>query len=245
MFETPVKQSDGSYVVPLASNMLLGQFKWERTKIVGDLKLQPTVQGTRENVLRSLVSNKELFRQAPSLDSLRAITPVWGMLIRPDNTVEWNKQDIFNSAQTNDLKGKQATISLSLKGVQISRQSILPIWDLAVIKVIPEEGLIDLDFGGGAGTTVASNKVSRVLEDAVSVDSEELEGAIDDAKIHLKDPGERKRQHKEAARALLRKAAQAQLEADSAVERFYAEFDLSEDESEVSDLDESGSDDEN
>jgi hypothetical protein len=212
------------------------------------------VQGIRENVLRSLVSNEALFRQAPSLDSLRVLAPVWGMLIRPDNKVEWSKQDIFDTAQTDGLKGKRATVSLSLKGVQISRQSILPIWDLGVIKVIPEEGLIDLDFGSADTTTTANNNnnnnnkktVSRVIDDAVSVDSEELEGASDGgAKIHLKDPSERKRQHKEAARALLRKAAQAQMEADSAVERFYAEFDLSDEESEVSDFDESASDEDN
>ena len=244
-FDAPVKQPDSSYVVPFISNIEVGHFTWEKTELVRDLKLQPVIQGIRENVLKSLVSNKALFRAAPSLDSLRAIAPVWGMLIRPENKVEWSKQDIFNAKDSSDLVGKQAIVSVVLKGVHISQQSILPIWGLRLIRLIPEDGLIDLDFAGSSNSKTKAHRSGILADDAVSVDSEELEGALDSAKMHLRNPEERKRKHKETARSLLRKAAQAQMDADAAVERFYADFDLSDDESAVSDFDGSSSEQDN
>jgi hypothetical protein len=221
MFETPEKQSDGSYSVRLQQPIEISEeFTWKRgdARPIVDLKGQAHIQTVREAILTRLAQNKSLFKTAPSVASLRAITPVWGMMVLPQNKVEWSSNDIW----TNVPRESDAVVILRVMGVQISRQSILPIWGGQVRRTLPEAGQIDLDFAGE--------------DDGESVHSDELEEESGNA-LCLKDPAERKRQMKEYVRSMLREASEARMKADTALDRFYAEYDLSENESEFSEED--------
>ena len=226
VFHAPEKQSDGTFQVKLKTLLMTNAMRWSTNHIVGDMNVQMSVSDIRNQVLNALVDNRALFKQAPTLDALRAITPVWGMLIRQGNTVEWSKTDVVEGIP-NEIQGKEAQIRLELTSVRISRQSILPVWKMNVVEIFPDAGgeVIDLEFDD-----------CPTKEEAVSVASDEL--ATEDGVLELKDPMARKKQHKDYAREMLRKAAEAQLQADAAVERFYMEYDLSDDESNVSEEDE-------
>lgn len=222
MFDVPEKQSDGSYVIKLSEPVVIhNEFQWKRgdARPVPDLTGQPAIQTLRETMLTKLVQNRALFRTAPAIASLKAITPVWGMLCRTGNVVEWSSTDLWQVAS----RDADAVVVLCLLGMQISRQSILPIWGAEVRRTIPEAGLIDLDFGGEA-------------VDCDSVHSEDVE-AEDGNVVCLKDPVERKKQMKAYVRSLLHNASDARMKADAALDRFYEEFDLSENESEFSEED--------
>jgi hypothetical protein len=219
MFEIPEKQTDGSYVVRLTKAVEIPtEFQWKRgdARPIPDLTAQAAVQSVREALLTKLSQNKSLFKTAPSVASLRAITPVWGMLIRGE-TVEWSSNDIWTAIP----REGDVIIVLRVVGVQISRQSILPIWGGEVRRTLPEAAQIDLDFGGE--------------EDGGSVHSEDME--VEEGTLCLKDPVERKRQMKTYVRDLLHAASDARMKADAALDRFYEEFDLSENESEFSEED--------
>lgn len=220
MFEVPEKQADGSYIVRLSEPIeITEEFTWmkEDARPLVELKAQSQIQVVRETLLTRLAQNKSLFKTAPSVASLRAITPVWGMIVS-QNKVEWSSTDIW----TEIPREGNAVVVLHVLGVQISRQSILPIWGGQVHRRLPEAAQIDLDFAGE--------------EDGDSVHSDELEEDVGNT-MCLKDPAERKRQMKEYVRGLLREASDAQMKADAAVERFYSEYDLSENESEFSEED--------
>jgi hypothetical protein len=110
-------------------------------------------------------------------------------------------------------------VSLEARGIVLSRQSILPMWGVQIRKVLPDAHVIDLEFGED--------------EDGSSVHSEDM--VSEEGVVALKDPSERKRQMKVYVRGLLEKVSQVKLEADDAMDRFFSEFDLSDDESDFSD----------
>ncbi len=108
--------------------------------------------------------------------------------------------------------------------ILISRQSIVPFWTTKTLQVLPDKAnVIDLDFGCEE-------------EDGDSVHSDDL--IAEEGVVNLKNPDERKRAMKQQVRALLEKAVQAKLEAEEAMDRFFSEFDLSEEESDFSDYEE-------
>ena len=219
MFEIPEKKADGSFIVRLSQPVYIPtEFQWKRIddRPIPDLTVQTAIQSVREKLLTDLSKNKSLFKTAPSVSSLRAITPVWGMIIR-GNTVDWSPNDIWTDIPRNT----DVVVALRVEGVQISRQSILPIWGGDVRRALPE-AQIDFEFAGET--------------DAGSVHSDDLEECEGEA-LCLKDPVERKRQMKAYVRELLHAASDARMKADAALDRFYEEFDLSENESEFSEED--------
>ena len=225
VFDSPERRPDGSYTLRFVRPIDFAvELRWDKNSEYPspDLRMQSQLNAFREKTLKDLAMNKVMFKTPPTLQSLTAITPMWGMLLR-GGTPEWSRQDIWNVA----AKDKTVTtvVSLVAEGVVLSRQSILPMWGVKVLKVLPDAQIIDLEFGGAEEADVGS--------DGASVHSEDL--ASEEGVVALKDPSERKRAMKTYVRQLLEKVAHAKMEADDAMDRFYSEFDLSEDESDFSD----------
>lgn len=213
VFEAPERQADGSYILRLTKPVVFEEeLRWEKGAEypIPDLRIQPAINSFRTNIVAALARNKVMFRTPPTVASLTAITPMWGILIRGE--AAWSRQDLW----TKPSEG--AIVALEARGIVLSRQSILPMWGVQVRRVLPEAQVIDLDFGTEG--------------DGASVHSEDVPS--EEGVVALKDPDERKQQMKTYVRELLEKAAQAKMEADDAMDRFFAEYDLSEDESDFS-----------
>jgi hypothetical protein len=221
VFDTPERRADGSYILRFSRPIDFGtELRWEKDAEfpTPDLRLQSQLNAFREKTVKDLSLNKVMFRTPPTLASLTAITPMWGILIHGGKP-EWSRQDIWTKPS---VKDHAHIVSLVAQGVVISRQSILPMWGVQVRKVLPDAQIIDLDFDG-----------ADVGDEGASVHSEDL--ASEEGVVALRDPTERKRVMKAHVRELLEKVAQAKMEADDAMDRFFSEFDLSEDESDFSD----------
>lgn len=215
VFDTPERQADGSYILRLVKPVVFEEeLRWEKGAEypTPDLRIQPTINAFRNKMVADLARNKVMFRTPPTVSSLTAITPMWGILIRGE--AEWSRQDLWTKPAS-----EGTLVALEARGIVLSRQSILPMWGVQVRKVLPEASVIDLDFGATEG-------------DGASVHSEDL--ASEEGVVALKDPGQRKQQMKVYVRGLLEKAGQAKMEAEDAMDRFFAEYDLSEDESDFS-----------
>jgi hypothetical protein len=222
VFDAPERQSDGSYIIRLTRPVEFGvAMRWEKDAEypTPDLRIQSQLNVFREKIIKDLASNKAIFKTAPTVASLMAITPVWGIMLRGE-AMEWSRQDHW----VKPAREAAQLVSLEARGIVLSRQSILPMWAVKVLKVLPEAQVIDFDFGGaGEG-------------DGASVHSDDL--ASEEGVVALKDPSERKRQMKAYVRGLLEKVSQAKMDADDAMDRFFSEFDLSDDESDFSDYEE-------
>ncbi len=224
VFDSPEKRPDGSYVLRFLKPINFGvELRWDKNSEypTPDLRIQSQLNAFREKTLKDVALNKVMFKTPPTLGSLTAITPMWGILLR-GGVPEWSQQDIWTVA----AKDKTTTrvVSLVAEGIVLSRQSILPMWGVQVLKALPDAQVIDLDFGGA--------DVADVGDEGASVHSEDL--ASEEGVVALRDPTSRKRVMKAHVRQLLEKVAQAKMEADDAMDRFFSEFDLSEDESDFS-----------
>lgn len=216
IFDAPERQADGSYILRLLKPVVFEEeLRWEKGAEypTPDLRIQPAINAFRNRMVADLARNKVMFRTAPTVSSLTAITPMWGILIRGE--AEWSRQDLWTKPAS-----EGTLVALEARGIVLSRQSILPMWGVQVRKVLPEAPVIDLDFG------------SAVDGDGASVHSEDL--ASEEGVVALKDPSKQKEQMKVYVRGLLEKVAQAKMEADDAMDRFFADYDLSEDESDFS-----------
>ncbi len=221
IFESPERRADCTFLVKLATPVKFGEeLEWKRDAEfpTPDLRIQPLINGFREKTLRDLTRNKVLFKSPPTLAALSALAPTWGLLLRGGGAAEWNRQDCWNEGVRQ--KGAGSRVALVALGVIISRQSIVPVWDVEVKGALPESGVvIDLDFG-----------VSD--EDGVSVHSDDF--ASEEGVVKLADTERRKAEAKARVRALMAAASKARVEVDEAMDRFFAEYDLSEDESDFS-----------
>lgn len=196
--------------------------EWQKDALVPAVTVQKLISELRSTVLKLLMENKSLFRNPPTLDSLQAITPPWGILIRGAQ-MEWSTVNKWELDA--NLQGKSAIVRLILTGIEISRSYINPVWGISVVQILPEKpevGIIDFEFG------------EAEVSDVKSVTSEDFDRDDSDI-VALHKPGERKAFLKSQVRELLAKVAEARMAADDAMDRFFDEFDLSEGESDFSD----------
>ncbi len=235
VFEVPERQVDGSFKVKFAHPPVLtvAELRWERdaTLPTPELSLQSAINALREKTLRDLTKNKALFSATPSLATLSAMTPMWGMLVRAGGVPEWSRQDLWGK-RPESVVGKRVVVQLIAEAVVISRQSIVPVWGYVIKKVLPEAAaVIDLDFGSAGAEE----------EDGMSVHSDDL--VAEEGVVNLKDPDQRKQHMKAHVRQLLQAAQDAKVVADKAMNEFFSEFDLSDTESGFSDWEDSEEDD--
>jgi hypothetical protein len=228
VFESPERRADGTFFVKLATPIQFSavELEWKRGAEfpTPDLRIQQLINGFREKTLRDLTRNKVLFKTPPTLAALTALAPTWGLLLR-SGAAEWNRQDSWWDGAAK--KGAGSRVALMALGVIISRQSIVPVWDVEVKGALPESSVvIDLDFGG------ASDGEVSVEDDGVSVHSDDF--VSEEGVVKLADTEQRKADAKARVRALMAVASKAKMEADDAMDRFFTEYDLSEDESDFS-----------
>jgi len=243
MFEIPEKHTNDKgesfYYLKLTEPgvSILHDLEWSKKDgLQTVITVQKLINELRMRVLNQLVENRSLFKNPPSLTSIQAITPQWGILVMRDNHLKWGQFNkwCYDAAHFSTIN---AVVRLNLKAIEISRSTIVPVWDLEIQQIIPDQiqaptAAIDFDFGeaessvGGDRDDVESIQSCDIMEESSEV-------------FELHNPNARKRGIKQEVRRLMKIAQDAQLAADDAMSRFYDEFDLSEDESDFSDEDES------
>lgn len=237
-FKTPERKTapDGSpffdvllqtpYILPISLD-------FDGRRYIPTSAFQTALEPIVRTLLQAIAQTPTLFRTPPTFRSLQAITPVWGAVVVGD-TLQWNLEG--GGALPLPTDSRPAKVVLALRGVQITRLRILPLWDISTVQPTadPSPDLIDFVFGEPSDLEdVAAN-----IPDArsvVSTDSIETDG--NDLVFELHDPNKEKREFKAHVRSLLRIATEARAKADQALEHFCEEYDLSEGESDFSDAD--------
>jgi hypothetical protein len=230
-FGTPEKQSNGSeYSIPVTNPVYLPHdLMWIGGQVQPDIAIQNSVLEMRNSVLKAVIDNQVMFRQPPTLKALQALAFQWGVLLI-NGICSWGSNNVFVTSADfptdAELTGKRALIRLSLSSILISRSAIRPVWSISLVKVLSDE-LIDLvfdDIDGGADES-----------DIQSVGSNDFETDGGNDVVCLQDLEAKKTAAKEKVKELLRLSRQTKLAADEALDRFYAEFDLSDTESDLED----------
>jgi len=188
--------------------------------ITPTLTYQDQFRMCRKRILAELTSNRQLFRHAPSLESLDAITPMWGFIVKGTEAAlsPYTQIDVHIGAPQMPCEA-----DVELKELIVSRSTIRPIFEAVYLK--PE--VIDFDWCEGEERDELE-EVSDIPVDADSADSLEL---LDPASI-------RRSRLKEKAdvRAAFQLAQEAREHAEDMATRFYGAYDLSETESTFSEL---------
>lgn len=225
MFGTPerVNNKDGAhFYVPLAKPTLLNL----RINAAGDGKLQPelsfrgafiTLQNT---VLRALLENKQLFKNPPTLESLEAITPNWGVIVK-DSGIDWNPYTKIKSPEF-DAEMLPAVVDLQLDGLTISRSTIMPNFRPVFIGKVQAPEIIDFEWSPAAAATL------KDMEEVSDIPSAVI------GSITLKNPAvilREKLAKKAEIRAALVAAEVARENAMKMAEKYYADYDISDNES--------------
>jgi hypothetical protein len=226
MFDAPEKRSysDGSvyYFLALKTPIVLETpLTWSRTALKEDIAVQSEVMEVRATVLQAIAQNRSLFAKPPTEKSLLAMASKWGLLLSRSGECSWSDANVWQSIP-DVLSGKEAEVHLKLSGIHISPASIRPVWSMEVVSLLPETPVIEFDF--------------QISEDVQSVHSADIEGE-DSEVMQLTNMAAEKRESKQRVRELIAKAQEARQMAEDAVERFLEEYDLSDEESDFSDMD--------
>jgi len=220
MFGTPERRTrDGivSFFVPLHTpervNVCLSAPNSETIR--PDVQYQEKFTQIQSRILSELLTNKQLFRNTPSLESLEAITPKWGFVYVTDH-YDWSP---YTQITYDDLKtiATPAYVDLVLKGVHISRSSILPQFSPIFVEPI-SDAVIDFDW----------ERPPKEIEEISDVP------ALEEGVLVLKDPAEQlaaRKAAKQRVRDAYGKAREACAAADSLAEEFVETYDVSESES--------------
>lgn len=225
MFSAPERQTNASgesyFKVNLIFPSVLGsQFvlKSATDTLEPNEAAVPLFEALQSKMLNELMHNRQLFKNAPSKESLDVITPKWGIVFH-NGKPGWSPYTIVNIAKTLDTKQFPARVDLQLTALHISRTTIKPVFEVVYVGPVVTENVIDFDWS-------ASNEELSEVSDI---------GALDDAgMIELRDPASIRQKRavaKQAIRALYHEATEARERADDAAAKFYEEFDLSDGES--------------
>jgi len=186
---------------PVSLNLSVPQ---EAGRLTPDASVSAIFASCKNTILNALCNNPSLFRAAPTFASLEAITPPWGFVTTSSGIVLSPYTQITNQYATNYT----GPVDFQLVEVTLSRSCIKPHFH-----VVTAVALIDLAF-----TTPEEDAIQEVSDIA----SEEGCGTL-----HLTDPArkaQRKAEEKERIRDMFR-AAEAE------AERWFKEYDVSDNES--------------
>jgi hypothetical protein len=223
MFGVPVREGD-SFYVPIQTPVALGgrfEIGHGATGLVPDFSMQSHFKTLQQRVLTELVSHKALFKKAPTLESLQAISPNWGMVLT-SGAATWSplSTKIKMDAITADHVPGYA--DCVLEGLHISRSTITPNFRAVFLeKAVVPDHLIDFEWGSG--------EVESDIEEVSDIELGAEEGMFE-----LKDPATRKREKlaaKERIREALRAADAARAAAMEMADDFMKNYDLSDSES--------------
>jgi len=229
MFGTPERHTrDGNvfFYVPLTAPKRLNICLSATDTIHPDVKYQEAFANIQKSILSELLTNKQLFRNTPTLESLEAITPKWGFVYMEDRYV-WSP---YTNIAYEDLKTFKlpAYVDLVLKGVHISRSSILPQFAPIFLEPILD-AVIDFEW----------DRPSKEIEEISDVP------ALEEGTIVLKDPATQRAARiaaKQTVREAYSKAREAYSVAETLAQAFVDKYDLSENESAFSGAEDSSED---
>jgi len=231
MFGIPERQTrDGivSFYVPLTNPQRLNACLTclDSSTIRPDVKFQDKFKLLQDAVLKELIQNRQLFRTPPSMESLEAITPNWGVVYNND-TYAWSPYTYITQESLSKMK-LPAYIDLVLNGVHISRSSILPQFTCLYLEPMSEE-VIDFDWERPqaeieeVSDVPASDGEIVVLKDATAQAAERLAA-------------------KQSVREAYTNARAAYSKADQLAHEFLDKYDLSDNESAFSGMDDMSED---
>lgn len=237
LFETPEKRQNDKgepifylrLVVP--GFTVLHDLEWSKENgLTPIITVQRFINDLRSQILKQLVENKSLFRNPPTMASIQAITPPWGVLVQRGNKLTWSSVGNKWAYSVEEMAKVNAIVRLILTGIEISRTSIIPVWNLGICRTIPDSKLIDFDFDTRDGMNAREDDMKSVGSDDFIEDSSDV--------VQLHNPNARKKALKAEVRRLMKAAENAQMEADDALGRFFDEYDLSDGESDFSETEE-------
>lgn len=234
VFGKPERQGD-LFILPLLTPQKLNiRVRLNAEGIEPTLEYQSVFQTLQTRILNELVQNRQLYRTPPTLESLQCMTTVWGFIkagkeIKPSST-----QILQNNIPVSQ---RPCIADYALTGLKLSRSVIQPIFDVVFLEMDTNDGVIDFDWG-------VSQEESELQEVSdVSV----LPSASGDT-MKIKDPATLAREKaaaKEHVREAYRVAEAARETAEELAGRFYASYDVSDNESAFSEwAEDSDSDDE-
>ena len=227
MFGAPERRigEDGPYFyVSLASPKLLGvrvTLTAART-VEPDLSFQDNFRELQDFVLSELLKNRQLFKNPPSLESLQAITPNWGCIVK-DKDVVWNT---YMQLSLPDLKAEllPAWGDFALVGLTVTRSTISPVFMMQFLETKASQ--IDFEWpgvpSGGGGGADSLEEVSDIA------------AAVAEGSVRLRNPADilkEKLEQKTVVRQAFEDAEAARLRAEQLANTFMAKYDLSDNES--------------
>ena len=239
MFGAPERQTHANgesfYKVNLIFPALIGsQFllKSANDALEPNEAAVPLFEALQNKIINELMHNRQLFKNAPSKESLDVITPKWGIVFQNSKPI-WSPYTIINASNIIETKKFPARVDLELATLHISRTSIKPVFEVVYVGPQMEENVIDFDWSAPSQNEELS-EVSDI-------------GALDDAgMIELRDPAsirQKRAAAKQAIRQMYHEADSVRERADDAAAKFYEEFDLSDGESAFSEWQSDGDND--
>ena len=236
VFGKPERHGDAYFLPLLTPQKLNIRVRLTAEGIEPTLEYQSVFQTLQSSILHELVQNRQLYRTPPTLESLQCMTTVWGFIkvgkeIKPSSTM---------ILQNNIPATQRPCITdYSLTGLKLSRSVIQPIFDVVFVESDTKDAVIDFDWG----VPQEESELQEVSD--VSI----LPTASGDT-VKIKDPATLAREKaaaKEHVREAYRVAEAARESAEELAARFYASYDVSDNESAFSewaeDSEESDSDD--
>lgn len=238
-FKTPERKAnpeDGTvqYDVHFQTpHRLLTRIEYDGRTYIPNITFQVELEPLIQSLLSTIAQTPTLFRTPPTLKSLQSITPVWGAVIQ-NGVLQWNPRGGRLPELPREWTGRAARVCFLLEGVQITRSAILPLWaihsDIQPAPGVPPPDLIDFTFDGSGGGDARSVASASSADVSIETDGE---GGVFELEDHQKE----KRVAKTHVRQLLRRSMEARMAADTALDHFLEEYDLSDGESDFSDAD--------
>lgn len=233
VFGKPERHGD-SFILPLVTPQKLNiRVRLNAEGIEPTLEYQSVFQTLQARILNELVQNRQLYRTPPTLESLQCMTTVWGFIKVGTDIKPSSSQILQNNIPVSQ---RPCIADYALTGLKLSRTVIQPIFDVVFLEMNTNDAVIDFDWG-------VSQEESELQEVSdVSV----LPQASGDT-MKIKDPvtlAREKAAAKEHVREAYRAAEVAREAAEELAGRFYASYDVSDNESAFSEwAEESDSDD--
>ncbi len=221
-FGIPERQPDQCFLVPyLHRNQLNTRVKVTTDGITPTLEHQPRFQQYQSTILQKLVSNRQLYKSQPTLESLQCMTPAWGFIKTGSGEIQLAKTTIVR----NNIPASRwpCVADFVLNGLKISRSLIQPVFDLVFIEPLESAHVIDFDWG-----------VENTGDDLEEVSDVGFMDNASGAALKIKDPAviaREKAEAKERVRAAYRAAESARAAAENLASQFYSTHDVSDNES--------------
>jgi hypothetical protein len=193
MFATPAQSQlngESIYIVSLPHPECVGiRLSVNESGIVPTFAYQDQLQAFRKHILTELCKHKQLFRYPPALESLEAITPQWGFIVKDGAAA------VSPYTQIDVTVGTQipCDVDLVLAALIVSRSTIRPRFETVYLK----PNVIDFDW-------CAAEELEEVSD--IQLDSSDS--------LELRDPVSIRAKEKQDVRAAFQRASDARAQAE-------------------------------